>query len=605
MEQTDSFDIHPETLLNALHRDHPRLMLKNPDLNALKHRAETDAVLAKFVTETIRQADEICDLPPLEYRIPDGIRLLGVSRDCVRRIYALGVAWRWTGEGKYAENAEACLLAASAFKDWNPSHFLDTAEMSHAVGVGYDWFFSVLSEASRNKIRAGLIENGLKPGLNAYAGRERYGRWVHGDNNWNQVCNGGLITGALAIAETDPDYAKQIIPAAVESLPRALKMYGPDGAWAEGPGYWGYATRYTMFGFAALETALGTDFGLLQIEGLSEAGLSPIYTAGPTGLSLNYADSGERAQWRPAASMFWLARTYQNDFIAGSEHRLIEATGHVSPQHVVWYVPPPEGEVSQPALDKRFRGPVELALFRSAWSDPNALFVGVKAGYNQASHSHLDLGNFEMDALGVRWARDLGSDNYNMPGYWGGRRGGARWQYYRLNTFSHNVPTLDGKDQDPEGTAELTRFEADGPFPFAQIDLTDAYSESADRAVRGVAVIDGRKAVLVQDEFDLKTPCEVAWGITTDASIEIIAGGEAVLTQEGKQLQARILSPSVAEFTAESAEQQPPQKANEGVSRLMVRLKGQQGSVRLTVLLAPVWADGPAEAPSVKPLAEW
>ena len=32
--------------------------------------------------------------------------------------------------------------------------------------------------------------------------------------------------------------------------------YGPDGAWAEGPGYWRYATQYNVVFLAALETAL-------------------------------------------------------------------------------------------------------------------------------------------------------------------------------------------------------------------------------------------------------------------------------------------------------------------------------------------------------------
>ena len=35
-----------------------------------------------------------------------------------------------------------------------------------------------------------------------------------------------------------------------------------------------------------------------------------------------------------------------------------------------------------------------------------------------------NLGNFELDALGVRWVRDLGADNYNLPGYWDKKRGG-------------------------------------------------------------------------------------------------------------------------------------------------------------------------------------
>ena len=96
---------------------------------------------------------------------------------------------------------------------------------------------------------------------------------------------------------------------------------------------------------------------------------------------------------------------------------------------------------------------------RSAWDDPNALFLGIKAGYNQVNHGHLDLGNFELDALGVRWARDLGSDNYNLPGYWEAKRGGQRWSYYRLNSASHNVPMLGGQSQDPLAKSSFTKTE--------------------------------------------------------------------------------------------------------------------------------------------------
>lgn len=596
-------EVNPESLLESLHPDHPRLMLKEEDLEKLKARAASDPVLRKFAEETIRQADKARAKPPLEYLIPDGLRLLSVSRECMARVYALGVAWRWTGEGKYAEALIANLLAVCDFPDWNPRHYLDTAEMAHAVGVGYDWLYGLLDEEQRKKIRAGLIRHGLEPGLNAYAEKEQYGWWKDCDHNWNQVCNAGMIVGALAIAETDPGYAREIIPQAIRSLPRALAMYGPDGAWTEGPGYWGYATRYTMFGLAALETALGTDFGLLQIKGLSEAGLSPVYTTGPTGLYLNYADSGERARRSPMASMFWLARIFQNDFVADDEHRLIEASGRITPQHLVWYTPRPHGNVEAPALDKRFRGPVELALMRSAWRDPEALFVGIKAGYNQANHSHLDLGNFELDALGVRWARDLGSDDYNLPGYWGGERGGSRWRYFRLNTFSHNVPALDGEDQDPEGTAKLVRFETNGAFPFAQIDLSNAYGRPLRR---GIALVEKRRAALVQDEFELEKQTDVAWGMTTDAQIAVGKNGTATLTQEGKQLKARILSPVGASFTAESAGQKAPQKSNEGISRLMVRLPAQQGKVRIAILLEPVWPDGRSvDTFDLIPLVDW
>ena len=560
-----------------------------------------DTALQKIWGDVEKDAERCLSRRPLVYE-KVGPRLLSVSRDCLGRIYALALAYRWTGDEKYAAKAKENLLQVCAFPDWNPSHFLDTAEMSHAVGVGYDWLFSYLDEGTRGQIQAALIEKGLKPGLAIY---EKDGWWVQSEYNWNQVCNGGMIVGALAIAETDPSYAERIIPAAVKSLPRALKSYAPDGAWGEGPGYWSYATHYTAYGLTALDTALGNTFGLLEIDGLYKAGQFPIYTTGPTGLYLNFADVGERSARRPMPCMFWLARTFHNPLYAWSEHEQL-ASRNASAAHLVWYSARPPARAARRQLDAYFKGPVEVVTMRSAWDDPNALFVGIKAGYNQVNHGHLDLGTFELDALGVRWARDLGSDNYNMPGYWESKRGGQRWSYYRLNSASHNILMLGGKDQDPMAISKLTKVEINGERPLTIVELAEAYKDSARSASRGVVVIEGRRAVLVQDEISLKTPCELAWGMTTDAQIDIEEGSRAVLKLKGQKLVARLLSPTDARFTVESAEQQPPQKRNEGVRRLMMRLPQASGDVRVAVLLAPVWKDGKTvDNTEIKPLANW
>jgi hypothetical protein len=352
-----------------------------------------------------------------------------------------------------------------------------------------------------------------------------------------------------------------------------------------------------------MESALGTDFDLKAFEGLSEAGYFPIHTTGPTGLYLNYADSGERAARRPMGVMFWLARAYGNADYAASEHAAVAERG-ASAEHLVWYVSPPhEGPADE--LARMFRGPVEVAMMRSAWNDPDALFVGVKAGYNQVAHGHLDLGTFELDALGVRWARDLGSDDYNMPGYRNARKGGQRWDYFRLNTFSHNVPTLDGEGQDADATSTFLDFTA-GDAPHALIDVTEAYAPAASRALRGLALVDGRRAALVQDKFTLSAETDIAWGMTTDAEITIGDNGSAVLRQDGQTLTASVLSPAGAEFSVESAEQNPPQKRNEGVRRLVIRLRVQPGDVTITVLLAPHWeGGGPTAKVDVPPFAGW
>jgi len=591
--------VKPSTFLSTLEHRHPRLMLKDKDLVRLKKLYAKDEILQRYLTDVLSKADAYAQKPLLTYE-KIGPRLLRVSRECLRRVYALGLAWRWTGEQKYADKAVQNLLAVCAFKDWNPSHFLDTAEMSHAVGVGFDWLYHYLDTETQEKIKAGLIKNGLEQGLRAY--NEQW--WPSCDHNWNQVCNAGLIIGALAIADFEPRYAEKIISAAVKSLPLALKSYGPDGAWMEGPAYWHYATSYTAYGLTALNTALGKDFGLSKIAGLSETGLFPIYTTGPTGQFLNFADSREKSSRRPMPCLFWLAQTYNNTLFADAEHTVL--TKHdAGPEHIIWYKPVSSALPYPKDLDHFFRGPVEVALFRSAWDDPEALFVGVKAGFNQVNHGHLDLGNFELDALGVRWARDLGSDNYNLPGYWDKQKGGKRWSYYRLRSASHNVPMLGGNDQDESAKAKISKYETRKSSAFIVVDLTSAYKEFASKVTRGVAMVKNRQAVLVQDEFEIHTPCEVLWAMTTDAEIYQDKITIAELRLKGKQLIARVLSPVGAGFVVESAEQKPPEKQNTGVRRLIVRLPDVKGNIRLTILLSPVWKEGAVMTTELKPLAEW
>lgn len=371
-----------DTVLATLDRGHPRLILKNADIDALKKRAESDTVLRRMIAETVSRAEAFLEKPPLAHVLV-GPRLLSVSRDCLERVYALGLAWRFTGDEKYARAAEQNLLTVCAFPDWNPSHFLDTAEMSHAVGIGYDWLYPFLGADSRERIRRGLIELGMKPGVDAYTREKGPAWWAKSEFNWNQVCNGGLSVGALAIAETDPEYAHIIVPAAARSLPLALSSYAPDGAWGEGPGYWDYATRYVAYGLSAMVSSLGTDFGLSKADGLSVSGLFPVYTTGPTGLFLNFADSGEKNDRGPMPAVFWVAKTFGNQALADNEHALMRRTSS-RPQHLLWYVPESGNKAAALDLDRRFRGKVDLAVFRSGWG-PDDIFVGVKGGYNQVN----------------------------------------------------------------------------------------------------------------------------------------------------------------------------------------------------------------------------
>ncbi|MCE1199353.1 MAG: hypothetical protein LWW85_10330, partial [Marinilabiliales bacterium] len=278
--------------LSTLQMMHPRLLLTDTRLQELKALSLTDARLQNYVNDVLAQAEKDLVKAPIQH-VLIGPRLLDKSRECLLRVYDLSFAYRWTGNEKYLNGALSNLKTVCAFADWNPSHFLDVAEMSHAVAIGYDWLFNKMDTNTRQLIHSSLINLGLNEGKSAYAANAW---WFNSEYNWNQVCNGGLTIGALAVADTDPLLATTILNKAVAGLPYALKSYGPDGVWCEGPGYWGYATEYTCYLLSALKTALGNTFGLTTATGMNLTGYFPIYASGPTGYMLNYADAGEKSK---------------------------------------------------------------------------------------------------------------------------------------------------------------------------------------------------------------------------------------------------------------------------------------------------------------------
>lgn len=579
-------------MLNSLRKEHPRLIVLDSDIPSVKNLIQSDS-MAKSIYDRLKQeADKIINEPPLEYKL-DGPRLLGVSRRCLHRIYTLATIYRLDKDPKHKERAKKELLAVAEFKDWHPEHFLDTAEMTHAFAIGYDWLYNDLSTEERRVIREAIIQKGLNPAKEAYEGTARWKWWVNCRHNWNQVCNGGITLGALAIADEEPELCEYILNKAVESIKLAIAEFAPDGGWPEGPGYWNYATDYNVYFLAGMQTALGTDMNLSKMEGFPLTGMFRIHFASPTGLTFNFADAGSGAGSAP--QMFWMAREFNQPVYSWHQRKYTRGADALN---LLWF--DPRGEKPENfALDAVFKG-VDVAFFRSAWEDPDAIFVGFKGGDNKANHSHLDLGTFVLDALGKRWAVDLGGDNYNLPDYFGEKR----WTYYRLRTEGHNTLLINGKNQDPEAASKIISFQSEPKKAFAIADLSEAYAWEANKVWRGLCMID-RSHVLIQDEIEANDPVEVVWGFHTNASINV-EGQKAVLTQGNEHLAIQILEPKDAIFKIISAQPEKPQAQNEGISNLTIQLSQKVNKVMLAVQITPYRGESlPQYKETIVPLESW
>ncbi len=556
---------------------HPRLFITGKEFQEIKKdlRGKDGAkrILKTWFKRIKAKGLKILEAGPAKYEIPDGLRLLATSRKVLERTLVLGFLYQVENDPRYLERGFRELESAASFPDWNPRHFLDTAEMTAAFAVGLDWFCHGLSKARRNLLVGAIVEKGLRQGLLCYEGKKRFGWWVKAHHNWNQVCNGGMILGSLAVLDERKDMAERIIKYAVKSLPRALSKFGPDGGWQEGPGYWSYAMSYTASLLCGLEKTLGDDFGLSRTKGLSEAGYFPIYITGPSGKTFNFADAKSGRISNPA--FFFLSRRYKNKVFAWYE------TAFAKPRvlDILWFQEGGEGPVMAGIpLNRIFKG-INVCAMRSSWGG-DATFLAFKGGSNRANHGHLDLGTFVMDFGKERFAIDLGPDNYNLPGYWDRGRNGRRWTYYRMRAEGHNTLVIDpssGPDQDPFADCRIVKHDLSPKNPFAVLDLSPAYKGRAKKVTRRFQL--EKDKISITDSISPARKSKIYWFMHTDSRISLGKGKKDVLLEKGGvSVEARILGPARAFFEVMDAEPLPSsphprsQGRNTGIKKLVIKL---------------------------------
>lgn len=600
-------------------KEHPRLLATRSDLDALRKSLDTDPLRKAGAHAVVRQAELMRDASPVVRKL-EGRRLLGVSRTCVKRVLTLAMAYHLTGDRKHVDRCKQEMLAAARFSDWNPSHFLDVAEMTFALAIGYDWLYDQFDDDTRAEIRTAIVRKGV-----ALPWETRHNGWVKARNNWGQVCHGGLTAGALAVLEYEPELAAKTVHNALQNVTRSMAAFAPEGGYPEGPGYWAYGTSYNVLLIAVLESALGTDFGLSAAPGFDKTGQFLALATGPSGLTFNYADGG--ADRGPEPALWWFASRYDRpDWLLG-ERELLQGTlgklnrdsaaasgGRLLPLALLWMHPTPEQPDIHMPLDWSSGGEVPVTIHRSSWTDPRATFVGVKAGSPSAPHGQMDVGSFVLDCDTVRWAVDLGAEGYHGiesrgMNLWSSSQGSDRWKIFRQSNEGHNTLVIDGELQRASGHGKIVDFASGGTMPHTVVDLSEVYKGQAETVVRGVALLASRE-VLIRDELKgLKPGSRVRWGMITPGEPRESDGATIELRQRDASLTLHILSPQATAWqTIDTAK---PRNAwdspNQGTRMIAFEaVAPPSGKLTLAVLATP-GSCGESLQPRLKflPLERW
>lgn len=669
-------------------RDHPRLIAPKYQWDCLPDKIHNDAYLTVWNDTIFSNASAWEKEKPANYSIDGALNLSGildVSRIVQQRIKAWAYAYRMSKDKKWVDRTYKELSVAAGNTSapfgngkggtgnshWNPDHFLDTAEMMAAYAFAYDWMYDAWDDKQKANIVDWIVQFGLQQGLDQYNKNTAW--WSQkksGNGNWNCVCNGGLVFAALAIKGdakgNDANVVDQILQKALPNAKQnCMKAVYEDGTWSETPNYWYFGTNAQARMLSALETATGNDQGLMdQNKNWYKTGDFHMYVSGPGGL-FAYGDNGPNKFATTANQMFLYAQKSNNPVYALYQRDRADAA--FDPLSMFWYDTTSKGGYFNGLdLDKWFdnkRG--NWMSMRSSWTDNTGVYVAMKASNmtGHQTHGDLDAGDFVMDALGVRFIGEYGSDNYLAKDYFMSEdNDAARWQYFRKSTQGQNTLIIGNKNHVPNCMPQ-NKFESNGAkqndkmsytpgkddTAYYVSDLSSCYSQDPKVVRRGIRFLNGRRQVLLQDEIK-KGHGSVEWRVHTNGTVTLskdkrtatlkiselhypnAAGADpngdkfkTVKLPKPVSLKAQILSPSGATFETnkspyESYKLNTPKQENDingnkieaevsdaGVTILSIKLDGKDDE-NIQVWLQPEYTksqDSDNKAPKSVPLDNW
>lgn len=574
-----------------LRKGSPRLVLTPAIEKKLRAKLKSDAVVKNyFAAMKINAANILND--PLLTRNVIGRRLLATSREMLYRMNVLAMVYRMEKDPAILKRIDDELKTVCDFSDWNPSHYLDVAEMSLAVALALDWAGDALPKATVDQARTALIDKGIKP---SFPEKGEPG-WVNGTNNWNQVCNGGMIAAAIMIADRDPELASKTISRSLDGMSNALKQYGPDGLYPEGATYWGYGTSFSVVTSSFLESAFGTDFGIAEYPAFVQSADFRLLSVAPSGWYYNFADCGDKGGPSGDITLAWFAQQTGNPLYLEKDKFLMPAEemgklSRLAGAGLVWLSQFETKNETQLPLAWKGDGENPVVFFRGGSDDPRKYYFGGKGGRATVSHGNMDAGSFIFELDGVRWSIDPGNQSYHeieRTGFnlWGNCQNCERWKLLTKNNYGHSTLTVNDALHVNTGFAPLSDFKG-GDRPEATFNLKEIFGGKVANASRKFVKENGH-SILIEDNIRVSdSTMSITWQLITAADVEITKGG-AILRQDGKQLTLQNLSHPDLMVSVISLDPPPLEldRKIENLKRLEIRLpayvfKEGDGSIRV------------------------
>jgi hypothetical protein len=414
---------------------HPRFApywegMKNVDLNADRKFLREELKLNNHVAHLLR-ARQILERSAFVYALTHDKDHFAAAREAIEKIL-LYKRWDYFLEGgeegiglQRAPETTVAMVCATEWLDDALEPDLKKEMLRHVAEIGAPACYRTLYGMKYPDRVKGW---GFDP-ESEYPLRFDLRRWplILNATNLKVIPIAGLTLAGCALYDTHPS-APRWVDLAVQSARAFSTMFGSDGSYDEGAGYWGYTCQHYTLCIEALHRRLGIDLrSIIDFPGTARYALNmslPVH-----GRPKDCVNFGDAAALGDTSVAVWTAREQRSSFAQYVALSIGEIGSHYA---IVWFdetVKPEPPDAS--LLNTRFAN--DWVVSRSGWGEQDGV-VALRSG-GPSNHEHADRNSVIFAAHGERMFHDHfhASYSYTQP-HWSLRF-----------TSSHTAVLLNGK----------------------------------------------------------------------------------------------------------------------------------------------------------------
>ena len=416
-------------------------------------------------------------------------------------------------------------------------HYTDLFAGTTGACLAWVWYlcrdkFDAISPLINQRILENLRDRVIIP----YAEHNTEQYWMgyppqYWMNNWCPWIISNVLT-VCALTVSDPALRERVVDYALMGLDRFAAMYGEDGGCNEGPNYWQVAGGALYNACLVLYDMTGGKINAFSHPLIKNMGefFPKMYIC--NGYFLNFADASSKLPVNYAWGHDWGklsdSELMQNFWEFAYKKENTYLVGYNAPYREFrsLCIPPFDHRDFRASKSEYFPS-LGLSVCRDEEDAQRGLYLSLKGGHNAESHNHLDVGNFVVFCDGTPVFIDAGVGTYTARTF-----GVDRYDIWSMQSCYHNLPTLNGVDQEPGGhfAAKNAVFEEESGK--LTLDLTAAYPAKAgmESLIRSAWIENGR--AVVRDELTSREDGEVTFNLLCNCEPVFVKNGE--FTVQGK-----------------------------------------------------------------------